>query len=567
MSVPRRRAWVYIRESKEAGLLGYSPDVMAAKCRQKAELLGADVTNVITEAGKRDEYGCPGLLKTIRAAGRGEYDYLISYDMVRLTGELPKHIWLKEQLARTKVTIHYVVQEFPAGPHGEFMETIQGAQGTLERAVTRLRTQNGIVGKLENEEPICGGPTPYGLAKVYGKRGKPIGFEAAPELEVLKWIVRSLQTMTVAKVCAALNERGVPTPGGKGKPWVPGIIQALLDNTTYTGLYQFGKTKRTPSRRADGSRVYLSEKRDPSEVTTFAVPVFLDPLEVEAARAAMRARKRNRTPRRDAASDPYILRGMLTCGHCSGALSTSIHTGHRYYTCLRRYGRGGALPPGMERCPLPDVRAESVELEAWARLIEAFTEDGVLEQIRAAQDGGDAAARHQSQVASLTAQIARYDLTITNAVALSLGVEAGSTSQQAYTAARIDAERHKATAETSLRTLLESAPAVLTEADAVSLKELRAEVEAGLTQVGRDMWAGRRGYLLKCGAQGVIRVDPGGVKLGTRHRFSLAWSGQIAFGDSGSDSEASLLLWTSGCAGVGLELRPALRGRDLSPAA
>ena len=209
--ITRLRAWVYIRESKEELLRGYSPDEMVSQCREKAEKLGADVERVIVEAGKRDEFDCPGLLEAITAAKAGEYDLLISYDMYRLSGELGKHIWVKEQIGATAVTIHYVVGEYAPGPEGELLETVQAAVGRYERMKTRARTQNGITGKLKREQPIGNGPTPYGLEKVYDETTKrPIGYRPTKQLDVVKRIIRDLQEPdgTLVKVCPAAQRRG-----------------------------------------------------------------------------------------------------------------------------------------------------------------------------------------------------------------------------------------------------------------------------------------------------------------------------------------------------------------------
>ena len=161
----RKRARIYVRESKVELLRGYSPDEMVKQCRLKAEQLGADVDDddVLIEAGKRDELDCPGLLEEIADAKAGLYDYLISYDMYRLSGELGKHLWVKEEMAKTAVTVHYVTGEYPPGPEGELMETIQAAVGRYERMKTLARTQNGINGKLSRCQPICNGVAGYGV--------------------------------------------------------------------------------------------------------------------------------------------------------------------------------------------------------------------------------------------------------------------------------------------------------------------------------------------------------------------------------------------------------------------
>ena len=502
--ITRLRAWVYIRESKEELLRGYSPDEMVSQCREKAEKLGADVERVIVEAGKRDEFDCPGLLEAITAAKAGEYDLLISYDMYRLSGELGKHIWVKEQIGATAVTIHYVVGEYAPGPEGELLETVQAAVGRYERMKTRARTQNGITGKLKREQPIGNGPTPYGLEKVYDETTKrPIGYRPTKQLDVVKRIIRDLQEPdgTLVKVCRQLSAEGIPTPGG-GQRWRPGTITSLLGNAIYTGTYEWGKVKQTATRRADGRRLYKNTPRPADEIITFSVPAVLSMDEVERAKAAMTRRKRDRRPRRPADSDPFILRGLLRCGYCQGALSCSVNGGYRRYTCLRAYGHG--VNPD-ERCRLPQIMADGLELDAWDQLIAAFREDRVLDEIAKAMDGGEATARHRSQIESVRAQIVRQDRRIENANDALLDAEPGSYPQADLKVKRGEAERTKKDLQTTLATLEQAAPPVLTATDAASLRAFHAELVAGIVRAGVEP-AARRLRLRQCRAEATVRL-------------------------------------------------------------
>ena len=51
------------------------------------------------------------------------------------------------------------------------------------------------------------------------------------------------------------------------------------------------------------------------------MPAIVSREECEAAGAAVAARHRPHPARLPEADDPYLLRGLLTCGHCGGALA------------------------------------------------------------------------------------------------------------------------------------------------------------------------------------------------------------------------------------------------------
>ena len=69
--------------------------------------------------------------------------------------------------------------------------------------------------------------------------------------------------------------------------------------------------------------------------------------------------------------------------------------------------------------------ADGLELDAWDQLIAAFREDRVLDEIAKAMDGGEATARHRSQIESVRAQIVRQDRRIENANDALLDAEPG----------------------------------------------------------------------------------------------------------------------------------------------
>jgi DNA invertase Pin-like site-specific DNA recombinase len=518
---------------------------MVAQCREKAERLGYAVERVIVEAGKRDELDCPGLLEAIDAATAREYDVLISYDMYRFSGELMKHLYVKEKFAATAVEIVYVLGEYPDTPEGELMEHLQASVGRYERVKTRLRTMNGITGKLKKAQPVCNGVAPYGLRKVYDANKKPIGFEPTAELETLNRIVRRLAEPdgTLRVVCAELNADGVPTPRGTAR-WESTTILSLLKNKTYTGTYRWGMTRRWTGRREDGSRVYHAETRDESDVLTFEIPSVLDVDALEAARAAMAKRKRVRRPRRAAEDDPFTLRGMLTCGGCGGGLSTSNNNGFRRYTCLRAHGR---YRDREHPCPLPQVPADAIELYAWDRVLARLSSDGFLDELDALVAGDAATIRYREQVESGRATVAKLTRRVTNAVDVLVDGEPGSVAVDHAREIKLHAERELKAATASLRALEQNAPRTFTDADVERIVERRAKILAGAMERG-VMPRGRREMFQLLRMEASVSVGAGSatsVRLGRKHDFEIGWSSRIAVSNSGNDPHGYFLLLDS----------------------
>jgi len=545
----RKRARIYIRESNERLVAAYSPGEMIRQCRDKAESLNADVVaEPIVEAAKRDEFDAPLLLEQLAAAERGEYDYLISWDMYRLTGELGKHLWFKQAIARTRVRVYYVTVEFPDSEEGELFETMTGALGRFERAKTRARTQNGIRGKLAAGRPICNGNAPYGLAKVYDGR-RPIGYAPDPEqFPILERILRELRTDTMATVCDRLNAEGVPSPTGRAR-WQSGTLATILGNATYRGDYRFGVTKSVPTRDRDGKRKFVRTKHDASNVTALVIDQFIDLADLAAARAGLAERRTMRRGRFSEDEDAFTLRGRLRCGHCGGTLTSGRNMGRRRYVCRRAYPSASQLQdPGFVRCSgqLPIVRADDIETHAWDVLTARLSDRDALEAaLVKAADGGEQRRRYDEQRASLRASIAKLTGRIANrALQLPDFDPSDDTYRLLLDGQRAD-EQTKRELTATLAELDERAPVVLSADDADAIRTMWDDLAAGIIDVGADPAAQRTVYRALEITATVTLADgeAGAVRLGRDHDFRIEWSGHVELCQSVKASGGALVLW------------------------
>lgn len=544
----RKRAKIYIRESKDELLKGYSPDEMVKQCRAKAALLDSDVIEPpIIEAGKRDELDCPGLLRLIDEAEAGDYDYLISYDMYRLSGEPGKHFWVKEKFSKTAVTLHYVSAEYAPTPEGDLMELIQAGVGGYERAKTRARTQNGINGKLARRQPICNGAAPYGLVKVRDDRGKPIGYgEHETTFPILTRIFADVATLPYTAIAAALNAEGVATPSGRGI-WHPSTLHGIVNNAIYAGLYEWGRVKRTPARTADGRRTYLREVRPETDVRTFEIDALIDMSAVRAAQAGARERTRRRRRSGDEADDAFGLRGRVWCGGpCGGLLSCGTNHGLRRYTCLRTYPPKGAA----KTCATPQIPAAELEALVWAEVERSLSDHDELEAaLMAARDPGEAGVRHAELLATLGAKIAEVDVRLENAAATMLQHGPGTTVGAVASRAAHADEAVKRELVRAREHAERQAPVVLSEADAAGLRELWTTLAAGLATVDGSPERQRLLYAaLNLRVDVRVRTDGAGELVGGRHRCDVlvSWNGKTAdVSGSVRDPSGSRMLWDS----------------------
>jgi site-specific DNA recombinase len=542
MSVPAsaQRAAIYLRVSKAEQLDGYSPEGMERACREKAEALGADVVAFFLEDGPGDDWDLPLIWEAIGLAERGGIDVVISYDTSRVARDMGKRLWIKRELGKHGVGLAYATVEFAATPEGELHENFLGIFDQYERAKIRARTQNGIRTKLARGEVMGCGRTPYALARVHDKQGRTIGYvPTEPGAGTLKRIVGLLRTETLVEVCRRLNAEGVPTPSGTGR-WQPGGIRSLLRKPVYLGTYEFGRSSR--KRRGGGKTVYL--RRADDAVTTIPVEPILTRAELDAARAALDRRKRDRRPRRTEADDPYTLRGMLSCEYCGGALSCQISKGVRYYQCLRSTARGDA------RCPLPIVRADHLEAHVWSELRAKLDDlDAVRAALDDACDASEAARRYVGQLAALDGEIKRLETRIDRATEDLYAAERGSRVETYARNARAAAERELREIERSRAELARAEPSWLTRDAADALFETFCVVVNGLEESDEDP-AEQRALYREARLAVVVGLaeDGHGVRCGRRHAFRVGWASAVGLGggtDSGNDPQGSFTLSVS----------------------
>jgi hypothetical protein len=102
--------------------------------------------------------------------------------------------------------------------------------------------------------------------------------------------------------------------------------------------------------------------------------------EWQRAHNAMKRRNNARRGRTHWTEDPYLLRGMLACGHCHAFVHTARNQNTRYYrrpnhvpSISKRLGRDL-----YELCTLPDVHAVGLEAEFWNVLTDTLRDPDAL---------------------------------------------------------------------------------------------------------------------------------------------------------------------------------------------
>lgn len=207
--------------------------------------------------------------------------------------------------------------------------------------------------------------------------------------------------MTLGRLAALLDARGVPTPGGR-RGWGLPSIRGILRNPTYTGILYAQRTRyRAPAVRRSATyplgRPHGTATPLPSDawLRVGHVPSLVEQARFGQVQAKL-VRNQRLAPCNNTAHH-YLLRALVSCGACGPACTGRTMGGHnRYYVCS-----GGTDPQrhGPEaRCRARYVHVDALDALVWqdlgdllsepAHLAAAFARSG--RRVAAAGAGGPA---------------------------------------------------------------------------------------------------------------------------------------------------------------------------------
>jgi hypothetical protein len=207
--------------------------------------------------------------------------------------------------------------------------------------------------------------------------------------------------MSTAELASWLVMESVPGPR---RPWSDAAVLRIVTNQTYLCTWIYGHR---------GRRIGPDDEDDRT-FTRVAVPALIDRATWDAAQEALRWRKWVRPARRPIEQDAWLTRGLLTCGHCGGALSTRTNQNnmggepYRYYTCLRSQPHR-VRSKEVARCTGRDILSEPLEGVAWCLVVNTLFDVANLRKglAKARQEHDAADERRRERIATVDAELER----------------------------------------------------------------------------------------------------------------------------------------------------------------
>lgn len=319
-------------------------------------------------------------------AREGRFTTLLVTCPDRLARRYAYQVLVLEELARAGCQVVFGERAIAETPDDQLLLQIQGVIAEYERAKILERTRRGRLYRARLGQAFVG-KAPYGyryLARKTGGGGTFVVDE--PEAQMIRQIFQwyAGDQLSLFRVVQRLNASAWRTRAGN-KYWSPTTVARILRNSFYIGRWYVNRTMAVEPVRPRVPLAYRKNLksavrlRPRDEWIEIAVPAIIEPELFDRAQAqrAVNARFADRRTKRDGI---YLLKGLLTCGHCGRALVGEgrglLRQHDFYYTCTTRCSPTAVAVAG--RCPAARVRASGLNDVVWAIVVNLLTQRDAL---------------------------------------------------------------------------------------------------------------------------------------------------------------------------------------------
>ena len=345
MTTAIKRCAVYTRKSTDEGLEQQFNSLDAQREAGEAYILSQKANGWICLPEHYDDGGFsggntnrPGLKKMLEDIRNGKIDIVVVYKIDRLSRSIYDFAALSKTFDQYGVAFCSVTQEInTTTSSGRMMLNILVTFAQYEREIIAERIRDKVAASKKKGKWV-GGAIAFG----YMVKDKLL-VEDPREAEIVRWIFHQYQHLVTAReIAAELNESNRLFRGNK--QWKISHVFRILKNRIYIGEITYKGEN------------YLGEHKPIIEKEQWEI--------VQSILSVGDPDKRLRVPKQKTTA---ILKKIVRCGHCGGALSpTYANNGFKrylYYICDQDQKRPKSI------CPVRRVSAPAIE-------------DIVLEQLR-----------------------------------------------------------------------------------------------------------------------------------------------------------------------------------------
>jgi site-specific DNA recombinase len=336
----------------------------------------------------------PGLDRLRDQVARRELDRVMITAPDRLARNYVQQMVLLEEFAQHGCCVEFLDRPMSDDPHDQLLLQIRGAVAEYERTLIAERMRRGRLARLQAGLLLPWTRPPYGYRLHPDRPRDPSGVtvDAAEAAIVAELFALYLEpTMSLAALAKLLSRRSVPTPSGKHR-WSAPTIRGILRNPTYTGQVYAQRTRyRPPQLRRSAThalgRAHGTATPQPPEcwIAVGMVPALVTPTQFDQVQAKLA--QNQSFARRNNTAHQYLLRALVSCGHCQLACTArTVNRANQYYLC-----NGKNQPIHSHRdmpCPARYIPAEQLDTLVWQDLCDVLTHPTHLTAALARAQGG-----------------------------------------------------------------------------------------------------------------------------------------------------------------------------------
>ncbi len=305
-----------------------------------------DITIVATfadEAETGTNMDREGFRQMVAAAGRGEFDCVVIYDVTRGSRDVGDWFTFRKAMLMLGVQVIATTQSLGDITNGNdfLLELISVGMGQREVLETRQKSINGVAVKAK-QGAFLGGTPPLGYDIINGA-----------------YVVNPTEAQTVRTIFTMYGDghsynailKAVDGAIGKrGRPLGKNSLHSILTNERYVGTYTWNK------RRVKLFRKWAGGSLNPNCVRLEGhIPAIIDNETWERVQKRMSDNKRNAVNK---AKRAYLLSGLIECEECGGTYvghTSTSSKGHetRYYVCGNKYR--------THTCKAKNINADELE--------------------------------------------------------------------------------------------------------------------------------------------------------------------------------------------------------------
>jgi site-specific DNA recombinase len=326
----------------------------------------------------------PGLDHLRDAVRERCLDRLVLTAPDRLARNYVHQMVLLEEFEQHGCQVEFLDRPMTQDPHDQLLLQIRGAVAEYERTLITERMRRGRLAKLRAGVLLPWTRAPYGYRPHPDRPRDPDGvtLDAGEAAVVAEIFARYLEPGAgLLQVARTLRERQICSPTGK-PTWGIATVRGILSNPAYTGQVYTGRMRyRTPSIRRSATHP-IGQPHDSGTVVPPAewIPVATVPAIVTQAQFDLvqsKLAKNKSFARRHNTVHPYLLRALVSCGHCRRACigRTLAHSPYSYYLCS---GKFKATAAGHEPCPSRFAPAGQLDDLVWQDLCDVLTHPAEL---------------------------------------------------------------------------------------------------------------------------------------------------------------------------------------------